>query len=973
MQQLKKIFTLFALVFLIIASIPIQASASSTLETDLVNGLVTKSDRLTFDLWAKDAYGNKIEASNIEVLNNDKVVAINWDDKEKTSYTLNLELGVNRITITHQSTKLTYLITREHANNGDVIGHFVFSLDAFTIGQGYLIEPIEIPIIKGRNAAQELDKIMQEYQYNYKSTGNLDSGFYLATLFHDDLYSKPIQIPAVLKTALNGIYDETSYSKETGLGEFDINYMSGWMYSVNNVFPNVGFSDKYMLDGDVMRVQFTLAYGQDIGGGEAMGSDGGGNFYPKVNKDELTRKIAAINTPGKNVYLINATRIQAYKNALKILQKVNASQSEIDAALNTLQAADQMTQADGSVYKEDEIVSPSPTPTQPSTDTEARQQANRVTSQIQVLPAVHELTLADSAAVALARQNYNALPATAQALVTNVSTLVQAEAQIKGLQDSSNSGVTPTPELPNIGAPTPNLNAVQKVMNAIAALPTTITLTDENAIAAVRQTYEALTSEQKLLVMNYSTLLLAEMNLATLKDDNSASQAKIAQTIRLINTIPATIAFKDQVAIQEARASYDKLSAAEKGAVTNYNKLLNAETSLQALIEQNKPVQQLQQAIDEIPKNITKEHQAQLEKIITQYEALTEEQQRQITAIQRVKDMLVQLTTEDESMQNGFVIEDSVAKITAAQNSVTLSNEQLQQVLNNKAITSIELTTDSGNYYELAKKDLPSNLQEANLTITEQLVTIGANKELLINVKADAKPVQMPIQLKLSQETFKNGFLLQKKNIQLAATPHFAQDAFIHANGFSNQAYVYTTNEVAFNDLENNLFANDIYYLANRYVVQGSNGKYRSSDSITRADFAVMIARAMNAMPQNESKFVDVKGKYYEESVQALYELGIIGGVSETQFNPTAALSREHAALMMARVLRNVGIEQPATYTLAYADSNKIAKNYQADIAWLQQLGIMSGSNNYFNPQGKLTRGQMAKILKRTLNIAKIM
>ena len=48
------------------------------------------------------------------------------------------------------------------------------------------------------------------------------------------------------------------------LGEFVITNGSGWMYSVNNVFPNVGFADTYLSDGDIVRVQFTLGYGADI-------------------------------------------------------------------------------------------------------------------------------------------------------------------------------------------------------------------------------------------------------------------------------------------------------------------------------------------------------------------------------------------------------------------------------------------------------------------------------------------------------------------------------------------------------------------------------------------------------------------------------------------------------------------------------------------------------------------------------------
>ena len=40
------------------------------------------------------------------------------------------------------------------------------------------------------------------------------------------------------------------------IGEFVFSEGSGWMYSVNNIFPNVSFSDIYLSDGDVVRVQF---------------------------------------------------------------------------------------------------------------------------------------------------------------------------------------------------------------------------------------------------------------------------------------------------------------------------------------------------------------------------------------------------------------------------------------------------------------------------------------------------------------------------------------------------------------------------------------------------------------------------------------------------------------------------------------------------------------------------------------------
>ena len=61
-------------------------------------------------------------------------------------------------------------------------------------------------------------------------------------------------------------FDPEDYLPDS-LGEFDFSNGSGWMYSVNGHYPNVGFADYYFKDGDVVRIRFTLALGADIGGG----------------------------------------------------------------------------------------------------------------------------------------------------------------------------------------------------------------------------------------------------------------------------------------------------------------------------------------------------------------------------------------------------------------------------------------------------------------------------------------------------------------------------------------------------------------------------------------------------------------------------------------------------------------------------------------------------------------------------------
>lgn len=78
----------------------------------------------------------------------------------------------------------------------------------------------------------------------------------------------------------NGIHMESSYTPMYGsiyvegiynLYEFDCGELSGWMYSVNGVFPNYGCSSYILKDGDVICWVYTCDLGYDVGGGYAVG------------------------------------------------------------------------------------------------------------------------------------------------------------------------------------------------------------------------------------------------------------------------------------------------------------------------------------------------------------------------------------------------------------------------------------------------------------------------------------------------------------------------------------------------------------------------------------------------------------------------------------------------------------------------------------------------------------------------------
>ncbi len=314
-----------------------------TLETTLEDGITQRNSRMTFDVFAKDGDGNKLPANEVTVLLNGDPVSVNWDDDTKTSYTLHFtKEGENTVVVKAHKSSVTYTITYVKAEPGDVVGKAVFTVEALSLGGGYIIEPCYVDIIEGENAAQALARLLEEKGFTYDNTGSLESGFYLSHIQGDalaDIDPTGDSIPQALREKLEEKgFDIQTRTDESSLGEFDYTSGSGWMYCQKNVFPNVGFADSYLSEGDVVRVQFTLALGSDIGGGYAMGTGGSAGYYEVANKDALTRRVAAINAEieANPYYLEQNCLTNAYGAAMDVLTTLYVSQADVDAALADL-------------------------------------------------------------------------------------------------------------------------------------------------------------------------------------------------------------------------------------------------------------------------------------------------------------------------------------------------------------------------------------------------------------------------------------------------------------------------------------------------------------------------------------------------------------------------------------------------------------------------------------------------------------
>ena len=109
----------------------------------------------------------------------------------------------------------------------------------------------------------------------------------------------------------------------------------------------------------------------------------------------------------------------------------------------------------------------------------------------------------------------------------------------------------------------------------------------QGAVANARSQFEALSSEAKALVSNYSQLEAAEARLGQLAAESAADQQAQAEAQTVIDAINQfagqEITLDMRGMIESARAQFEQLSDAAKSKVSNYSALEAAEIRLREL------------------------------------------------------------------------------------------------------------------------------------------------------------------------------------------------------------------------------------------------------------------------------------------------------------------------------------------------------------------------------------------------------
>lgn len=157
---------------------------------------------------------------------------------------------------------------------------------------------------------------------------------------------------------------------------------------------------------------------------------------------------------------------------------------------------------------------------------------------------------------------------------------------------------------------------------------------------------------------------------------------------------------------------------------------------------------------------------------------------------------------------------------------------------------------------------------------------------------------------------------------------------------------------------------NEITYLYNKGIIKGYDGNtFKPNNNVSKAQAAVMIARALNLNMNNVSNpgYSDVPVNFHAyKEIAAVTQAGIFSKVSK--FNPNSDLSRGEMALALVKAYKLTG-----SYTGKITDVK--------DSATLNAVNALAANNitniysdNTFKPKNSVNRAQFSAFFTRILN-----
>jgi hypothetical protein len=176
--------------------------------------------------------------------------------------------------------------------------------------------------------------------------------------------------------------------------------------------------------------------------------------------------------------------------------------------------------------------------------------------------------------------------------------------------------------------------------------------------------------------------------------------------------------------------------------------------------------------------------------------------------------------------------------------------------------------------------------------------------------------------------------------------------------------------ETTLKDFNGHWAASTISKWIDQGLIKGyEDNTIRPDNPVNRAEFVSMVNRAWGISNDGySSMFQDVaKDKWYYSDIAAAYNLGYISGSSPEKFEPDSTITREQAAVMIARLLTLEANSQNNVLS-ELNDYDKLADWSRPYVETVFAQGILNGyPDKTFRPTRSVTRAEAMIIIDRAV------
>lgn len=200
---------------------------------------------------------------------------------------------------------------------------------------------------------------------------------------------------------------------------------------------------------------------------------------------------------------------------------------------------------------------------------------------------------------------------------------------------------------------------------------------------------------------------------------------------------------------------------------------------------------------------------------------------------------------------------------------------------------------------------------------------------------------------------------------------------YAQINSLTNSTYALIYNPLTFKDVEKHWSKDYVNDAGSRLIVSGTgNGNFTPDRAVTRAEFAVMIVKALGLKGSEfADNFSDVgKDNPYYSYICTAYQYGIITGYNNGKFGPNDLITREQSMTMISKAMKIAGMDTTLTnvdnLNKNFSDSADISKWAKDGAAICVNSGLFVGNKGMLNPKNNVTRAESATVIIKLLKNA---